>query len=60
MYLDRDAWPPPPPWQPPREPPRDRRGGAAVWIIVAVLFLTFLSPMAGATVIDAIIALVRG
>ncbi|KQU55982.1 hypothetical protein ASG67_07830 [Sphingomonas sp. Leaf339] len=62
MFVDfRNAWPPPEPWQPKPQPPRISRRGESVlaWILGFNLLMLFLGPLAGATVIDAVVALFR-
>lgn len=62
MFVDfREPWPPPEPWQPKPPPPRISRRGESVlaWILGFNLLMLLLGPLAGATVIDAVIALIR-
>lgn len=62
MFYDANAWPPPPGGPPPRpEPPRltpvqERR---LARLIAFLLLLTFVGPLAGSSVIVAIVALFR-
>ncbi|WP_375394820.1 hypothetical protein [uncultured Sphingomonas sp.] len=63
MFVDfRNAWPPPEPW-PPKRPPRHvtkRRERMIGWIVGLNLLMLLVGPLAGATIFDAIVALVRG
>ncbi len=63
MFVDFDnAWPRPEPWQPPRPAPRvtKRQERAIGWIVGVNLILLLVGPLAGATIFDAVIALMRG
>ncbi len=62
MYLDRDAWPPPRPWQPPPRKPRltKRDEKVLTWLIGLALIAWLCAPLAGATLFDALIAMLRG
>ncbi|WP_174287113.1 hypothetical protein [Sphingomonas bacterium] len=63
MFVDfNNAWPPPEPWQPKRPPRRvtKRQERMIGWIVGLNLLMLLVGPFAGATIFDAIFALVRG
>jgi len=60
MFVDFRDQPPPPPWRPARpDPPRltGRQQRVLGWMIGLNLVMLVLGPFAGATVIDAAVAL---
>jgi hypothetical protein len=58
MYVD-EAWRPPGEPQP-REPrPTERQERVFLWLIAVNLLLLFIAPVAGATIIHAILAVLR-
>lgn len=63
MFVDfHDDWHPPGPWEP--EPARGgltkRQGRIIGWIIGLNLLLLLVAPLGGSTLIEAIVALLRG
>ncbi len=63
MYVDsRNDWPAPGPRKPPRPHSRltKRQETVVIWIIAFNLVMLLLAPLAGVTLFDAIIALMRG
>ena len=62
MFLDvREPWPHPEPWRPKRsEPAITKRGERVIaWVVGFNLVMLVLGPLAGATVVEALIALFR-
>ncbi|WP_174297998.1 hypothetical protein [Sphingomonas bacterium] len=61
MFLDHNGWPPPEPWRP--KPPRRRitvrQERMIAWIIGFNLLMLLLGPLAGATVFEGVVALLR-
>lgn len=61
MFVDHNAWPPPEPWRPRpsqrRMTPRQER--LIAWIIGFNLLMLLFGPLAGATVFEGIMALLR-
>ncbi|MBB3996842.1 hypothetical protein [Aureimonas pseudogalii] len=63
MYVDfRNDGPPPEPWKPERPKARltGRQEKLLVWIVCFNLLMLFLGPLAGVTLLDAVIAYFRG
>ena len=62
MFVDfHNRWPPPEPWEPPPPPRITPRGERLVaWIIGLNLLMLVFGPLAGATLIDAILKMARG
>jgi hypothetical protein len=61
MYVDfRRQWPPPPPWRPrPVQPRVSKRGEKLiVWAIAFNLLMLLIAPIGGATLYDALIAVI--
>ncbi len=62
MFLDtRDPWPPAEPWRPERPAPRLTKRGERVvgWLIGFNLLMLLIGPLAGSSVIDAVLAILR-
>lgn len=63
MFVDnREPWPPPEPWRAPPPPRRLSRRGERVigWIVLLNLLMLVFGPLAGATLFDAALAMLRG
>lgn len=61
MFLDLNDQPHLPPWEPPREQPRltARDEKVLLWAVSLFLLLLFFSPLAGVTLFDAVLAVIR-
>lgn len=62
MFVDFRDQPPPPPW-PPTPPPRRisrREEKVLTWVIGFNLLMLLFGPLAGSSVIDALVAIARG
>jgi hypothetical protein len=62
MYVDfQDDWPRPEPWKPERPKRRftKRQENVVIWIVAFNMLMLLLAPVAGGTVFDAVVALVR-
>ncbi|GAA3723252.1 MULTISPECIES: hypothetical protein [Sphingomonas] len=62
MFLDtRDPWPPAEPWRPAPPAPRLTKRGERVvgWVIGFNLLMLLVGPLAGSSVIDAVMAIMR-
>jgi len=61
MFFDSNAWPPPPDgYRPPRQPRLTRRQERTMLTTVGMFLLVmFVGPLAGSSVIAAVIALLR-
>lgn len=61
MFVDNRNWPPPPPWQPERPVRRLTVKQARVMrnIVVFNLLMLIFGPLAGVTLLDAVVAALR-
>jgi len=62
MFLDtRNPWPAPEPWRPERPRPRLTKRGEGVlgWVIGFNLLMLVIGPLAGSSVVEALVAIFR-